>query len=410
MTAKVLYHHRTRGRSVEGVHIRSVTAALRQLGYQVDILSLPGAHPEAPEETAPRSAAPPPSRLSRLLSAVAARAPEWLFELFELLYNGVAWWRLRARLKREPGVWIYERYSLFLFAGVWLARRRGVPIVLEVNDSAVMPRVRPLLMRGLARRIEAWVFTRCDGLVFVSSAFRDQVLAAHGRLATCIVSPNAADITRFDPDKTDRRAIRQSLGVDGRLVCGYLGAFVEWHGIHRFIDAAAPQLSARQDLRLLLVGDGKTRKQVEASLQQHGVSPQAVLTGAVPHEQVPGLIAAMDVSVLPDSNTYGSPMKLFELMAMGVPVVAPDYGPIAEVIEHGVTGWLFPRGDMQACLHTLLALEPQAIREVGDRARRYVIEQRQWRNNAQQLVELFQQIEAEKKRTDLGGQMRHKRA
>lgn len=410
MTDKVLYHHRTRGRSVEGVHIRSVTAALRQLGFEVEILSLPGAHPEAPEETAAGRAAQPPSRLSRLLSAVAARAPEWLFELFELLYNGVAWWRLRARLKREPDVWIYERYSLFLFAGVWLARRRGVPIVLEINDSAVMPRVRPLLMRGLARRIEAWVFTRCDGLVFVSSAFRDQVLAAHGHLAPSIVSPNAADIARFDPTRTDRRATRQRLGIDAGLVCGYLGAFIEWHGIHRFIDAAAPQLAARQDLRLLLVGDGKTRQQVEASLQRHGVSAQAVLTGAVPHAQVPELVAAMDVSVLPDSNTYGSPMKLFELMAMGVPVVAPDYGPIAEVIEHGVTGWLFPRGDMQACLQTLLALKPEEIREVGERARRYVIEHRQWRNNAQQLVELFQQIEAGKKRSDLGRPVRRSEA
>lgn len=397
MTEKVLYHHRTRGRSVEGVHIRSVTAALRELGFAVDILSLPGADPEAPE---PVTATRPPRLVPRLLSALASRAPEWLFELFELLYNLVAWWRLRTRLKQEDRIWIYERYSLFLFAGVLLARQRRVPIVLEVNDSAVMPRVRPLLMRALARRIERWVFNQCDGLVFVSSAFRDQVLAAHGTLSTVIISPNAADISRFDPARTDRHATRRRLGIDDKLVCGYLGAFIEWHGIHRFVDEAAPQLAERADIALLLVGDGKTRARVEASLQQHGVSDHAVLTGAVPHDQVPELLAAMDVSVLPDSNTYGSPMKLFELMAMGVPVVAPDYGPIAEVIEDGVTGWLFPQGNMQRCLEILLALTPARIDQVGGQARQYILEHRQWRNNAMQLVDLFRQIESGRK----GGQ------
>ena len=397
MTEQVLYHHRTRGRSVEGVHIRSVAAALRGLDFKVDILSLPGADPEAPEVPASTKSQ---GLLSRLLSALASRAPEWLFELSELLYNLLAWWRLRGCLRLHGPVWIYERYSLFLFAGVWLANRRGVPIVLEVNDSAVMPRVRPLLMRALARRIEKWVFNHCDGLVFVSSAFRDQVLAAHGSLARTIISPNAADISRFDPAVIDRHAIRRRLGIDDKLVCGYLGAFIEWHGIHRFVDEAAPQLAERADIALLLVGDGKTRAQVEASLQRHGVASHAVLTGAVPHDQVPDLLAAMDISVLPDSNTYGSPMKLFELMAMGVPVIAPDYGPIAEVIEDGVTGWLFPRGNMQRCLEILLALTPAQIRQVGDQARQYILAHRQWRNNATQLVDLFRQIEADRKRSE----------
>jgi glycosyltransferase involved in cell wall biosynthesis len=391
MTERILYHHRTRGRSVEGVHIRSVAGALRQLGFTVDILSLPGADPEAPET--PRNQQPP-GLVARTLSALAAKAPELVFEIFELLYNVSAWWRIRRYLNRHEPVWLYERYSLFLFAGVWLARWRGVPVVLEVNDSAVMPRVRPLLLRALARRIERWVFNHCDGLVFVSTAFRDQVLAAHGSLSATIISPNAADISRFDPDRVDRSAVRRRLGIDDKLVCGYLGAFIEWHGIHRFIDEAAPQLAARKDIALLLVGDGKTRAQVEQSLSRHQVLDHAVLTGAVPHDQVPELLAAMDVSVLPDSNTYGSPMKLFELMAMGVPVVAPDYGPVAEVIEDGVTGWLFPRGDMQRCLEILLSLSPAQIRTVGDNARRYILQHRQWRNNAMQLVELYRQIAA----------------
>jgi glycosyltransferase involved in cell wall biosynthesis len=389
MTDRILYHHRTRGRSVEGVHIRSVAGALREQGFIVDVLSPPGVDPDAPE---PVSGQNERGILRRLPGALATRAPEWLFELAELLYNLISVWRLSGYLRHHPRVWIYERYSLFLWATVWMARRRGIPVVLEVNDSAVMPRVRPLLMQRLARRIERWVFNHCDGLVFVSTAFRDQVLAAHGSLSATIISPNAADSRRFDPARYDRDAIRRRLGIEGRLVCGYLGAFAEWHGIHRFIDEMAPQLAAHPDLLLLLVGDGKTRGRVEQSLDRHGVRHQAVLTCNVAHHQVAELVAAMDISVLPDSNTYGSPMKLFELMSMGVPVVAPDYGPVAEVIDDGRTGWLFPHGDMQRCLEVMLSLDVDEIRAVGKAAREYIIGERQWSNNAAQLIELYRSI------------------
>ncbi|MDF1821503.1 MAG: glycosyltransferase family 4 protein [Alcanivoracaceae bacterium] len=392
MTDRILYHHRTRGRNVEGVHIRAVAGALRGLGYRVDILSMPGADPEAPDAV-PGEQPVRPSWASRLLSSFAARSPEFVFELAELAYNLLVWWRVGGAIRRQKPRWIYERYSLFMFATVLLARRRRIPLVLEVNDSATRPRVRPLLFRRLATRIEHWVFNRCDGLVFVSSAFRDQVLDAHGSLSRTIISPNAADISRFDPQRHDGHAIRESLGLSGKRVCGYLGAFIEWHGIHRFVEAIAPRLASMPDFRLLLVGDGRMRAAVEQCLQAHGVEGQAVLTGNVPHEQVPAYLAAMDFSVLPDSNTYGSPMKLFELMAMGVPVVAPAYGPIAEVMEDGETGWLFRPGDMDQCLQIVCQLDADAIVRVGDNARRYIHEHRQWRNNAEQLVALFARVE-----------------
>ena len=86
-------------------------------------------------------------------------------------------------------------------------------------------------------------------------------------------------------------------------------------------------------------------------------------------------------------------MKLFELMAMGVPVVAPSYGPIAEVLEDGDTGWLFEPEDMAQCMQIVSQLDGDTIARVGDNARRYIRDHRQWRNNATQLVELFKGVE-----------------
>jgi glycosyltransferase involved in cell wall biosynthesis len=383
---KILYHHRTRGRHVEGVHIRGIVHALRELGHEVTVMSFPGADPE--REPAPQtSTGKAPGRLA----GTVARLPGVLFEFMELGYNLLTWLRLRAAVGRLRPQLVYERYSLFLFASVWLARRRGIPLVLEINDSALVERVRPLRLKGLARRIEGWCLRHCSGLVFISSYFRDQAEAAYGAIAPSVISPNAADLTRFDPDRFDRDALRRERGLDGRVVCGHIGVFAHWHGLDAFIEAISARLAEAPQLSLVLVGDGRTLPAVRARVAEQGLADRVLLPGRVAHEEIASWIACMDYAVLPDSNKYGSPMKLFELMAMGVAVVAADYAPVAEVIADGCTGWLFPHGDSAACVQRVLDLAACADerQRVGAAARAYIARERQWRNNAEELLTLM---------------------
>lgn len=384
---RILYHHRTQGRQVEGVHIRGIVGGLRGLGHEVEILSFPGADPE--REPAPAAAAAAPRQ--RGIAALASRAPGILFEFLELAYNLVTWRRVGARMAARRPQLVYERYALFLCATVWLCRRRGIPVVLEINDSALVPRVRPLRMKRLARRIEAWCFRNATGLVFISSWFRDQAQAAYGRIAPSVVSPNAADVARFDPARYDRRALRAARGLGEGVVCGYVGAFVFWHGIAEFVQRIARRLDEAPSLSLLLVGDGVELPAVREAIRAAGLERRVLLPGRVAHAEIPSWIACMDYALLADSNEYGSPMKLFELMAMGVGVVAPDYAPIGEVVSDGVDGWLFPRKDFDACVDRVLALaaDPAELGRVGAAARATIQREHQWRNNAQQLLSLL---------------------
>lgn len=386
---RVLYHHRTQGKAVEGVHIRGVTDALRAEGVAVDIISLPGADPYS----SPKAMSP--TQQARPWMGLVNKLPEPLFELVEVLYNLVAGWRLLAYLRQHPDLdFIYERYSLFMFLPTWLARQRGVPMILEVNDSATVERVRPLFFKRLAMAIERWTYRNADGLVFVSSVFRDRAIAAHTGIAPAIVTPNAANIDKFTFTQAQRDDTRRRYGLEGHVVCGYLGAFVPWHAIDRFVHQIADRLLQSPHLKLLLVGDGSTYPALRAFVEERGLSDRVILTGRVPHDEVPGLLAAMDMAVLPSAGDYTSPVKLFEFMACSVPPVAPDFEPIREVLEEGTTGWMFPAGDMEAAVESVLkySRDAEALRRVGANARAYITQHRQWRNNILQLIDFHRTI------------------
>ncbi len=386
---KALYHHRTRGRDVEGVHIRGIVGALRELGHEVRVLSFPGADPEATPHASDTGQGREAVRRGRLASLVT-RLPGIAFELAEIAYNVVTWWRMRRELRDFRPDFIYERYSLFLFATVLMARRRGIPVILEMNDSAVVERVRPLRLKGLAERIERWTLTNATGLVFISTRFRQMLTDHYGDLPPAVVSPNAVD-DHFHPSRHDRESLRRKHGLEGRVVCGHIGAFAYWHGLPAFVQEMLDRLGDAPALTLLLVGDGADLPAVRRDVEARGLGDRIRLPGRVPHHMIPEWIACMDYAFLPDSNEYGSPMKLFELMAMGVAVVAPDYDPVVEVVEDDVSGWLFPRKRLDACVDRVLALvDATDERErVGKAARAYVERERRWRNNALDLLSLL---------------------
>lgn len=386
---RVVYHHRTQGKAVEGVHIRGITDALRADGVNVDVISLPGADPYA----SPKAMSPTQQATS--LMKLVARLPEPLFELAEMAYNLVSLWRVFKHIRAVGKVdFIYERYSLYMIAIVWLANRLGIPIILEVNDSAMVERVRPLFFLRIARAFERWAFQHADGLVFVSSVFRDRIQNAHGRIAPAIVTPNAANIDKFTFTPEQRASTRKRLGLEDKVVCGYLGAFVPWHAIDKFVYEVAPILGSRPDLAFVLIGDGATFPDVDRFVKEHKLEQQIHLTGRVAHDEVPGLLSAMDLAILPNAGDYTSPVKLFEFMACGIAPIAPNFAPIKEVVREGETAWTFPAGNMQRAVEMVLSKSQDRteLSKVGQAARQYIQAERQWRDNVVQLVEFVESL------------------
>lgn len=380
----ILYHHRTQGRRAEGAHIRSMVKAFRQLGHEVNIASFPGVDVEKTDSEATGATQHHVTPISRLIGTVAKYTPELVFELFEILYNLYAFFSISRCLLVKKADFIYERYSLFMVAGVICSKVFRVPLHLEINDSAIVERVRPLSMRRLAKAIEAWIFANSQRNYFISNYFKEHALKAYGTISPSVIVPNAADLEVFDIRRYHKDNIKTEINLGGKLVCGYVGGFLPWHGIGDLVDELAGYLKLNPAVALLLIGDGPEYQRIKKITEASSLETQVIMPGRVNHALVPKYIAAMDFSVLPDSNEYGSPMKLFEYMAMGVPVIAPDYGPVMEVISNNETGWLFPRGDRAACIKLLIDIfgNSRDIARIGHNASHYIRENRTWEKNA----------------------------
>jgi glycosyltransferase involved in cell wall biosynthesis len=121
-----------------------------------------------------------------------------------------------------------------------------------------------------------------------------------------------------------------------------------------------------------------------------GMESEVIFSGPVCRDDVPAFIDAMDICVLPDSNAFGSPIALFEFMAMGKPCVVPDLGPMRDVIDDNVTGIMFPHADYDALKRALLRLvDDSALRnQVGTQAKQTVFKRHTWAANARFVVQL----------------------
>ncbi len=367
----IVYIHRTRGEGVEGVHIDEIVRQFVGFGHRVEIVC-----PVEPDEAG--------GNRRNQHRDVGRKLPEFLFEIAELAYNLLGYYKLARLAQRDDVDLIYERYAIFSVFGVFFARRRRVPIVIEANYTAELPLVRrrTKLLKPLARRLDRYIFAGATRIVAVSSFVRDHLVEFYRVDPDKIrVVPNAAD-----PDKF--RFVDRDLGDDPKTI-GFVGGFYPWHDVGLLVSAFAELAAEHPAARLCLVGDGPERPAIEAQVADLGIADAVEFTGSVPHGELAERVAPFYVGVMPDSNLYGSPMKIFEYMSMGVPVVAPDYAPILDVVRDAHEGLIFrrrDRDDLVACLRRILA-SPQLRRDLSLRARNKIETDRNWENNARLSIE-----------------------
>jgi glycosyltransferase involved in cell wall biosynthesis len=178
-------------------------------------------------------------------------------------------------------------------------------------------------------------------------------------------------------------------------VVGFVGSFFAYEGLELLLEAMLPLLRARDDMELLLVGEGESLPRLRARTPAD-LRDRVVLTGRIEHDQVPRYYSAMDVVAYPRLRSrlteLTTPLKPLEAMAMERVVVGSDVGGLRDLVQHNQTGFLVEPGKTRPLADCLakLACDPAERRAVGRHAREVVLSTRDWAGVVQRYLPIYQ--------------------
>jgi len=395
------------------VHLRAMLESFRRAGAAVHLLS-----PALPESgaAADSGGAGAPLEVERIgladrhaallreleeLDRWVGRPTRLRHELRNLLYNQSLMQRGLRAFRDARVDFVYERYAFAAMAGIRIARELGIPHLLEMNAPLVAEQeARAGLELGrLARDLEQRILCESDHVLAVSEELRRFAVGLGVAPERVSVLPNGVDLERFAAAGERRDSVRERLGLGDRFVVGFVGSLKRWHGTAVLIEALALLRAEPRGFHALIIGEGPEGEALRELAAARGVAEAVRFCGSVPHAQVPEHIAAMDVGVAPfleSASFYFSPIKLFEYMALALPVIAGDVGQVSEILGGGERGRLVRAGSAPDLARALreLADAPALRRELGARARAWVASERSWDHNAARVLELARALGA----------------
>ncbi|RCK69141.1 glycosyltransferase [Desertihabitans brevis] len=359
---------------------------------------------------------------------MAGRKPESEIPAVDQV-DGVTYRRLTTTPDREPKhpVSAYiERYSSALerladdrrpavlhaatnyrngLAAVVTGRRLGIPSIYEVRGLWEITRVSrdPFWSEGdkfkLTSRLELDAAAGATRVMAITNALKDEMVRRGIPAEKIDVVPNGVDTERFLPVPRDE-ALARRLGLEGKVVIGYVGSLLEYEGLDLLVQAAAELQRERDDFAVLVVGDGPDSARLRDQVDKARLGGVVQFAGRVPHDEVESYYSVIDLCPLPRLPLpvceMVSPLKPFEAMAMGKVVVASDVAALAEIVEDGSNGMLFTKGDVVSLTSKLRTLldDAELRGRLSSQARDWVVQHRRWDVLARGISEIYEDLGA----------------
>jgi glycosyltransferase involved in cell wall biosynthesis len=288
---------------------------------------------------------------------------------------------------------IIERYYNFGGEGMLAGRAVGARTVLEVNapvidypGSAKARLDRALIVQPL-RRWRERICALADVIVTPSAA----ILPAEVPRERILELEWGADTARFRPGVTGQIPFSRP----AETVAIFAGAFRSWHGaVHLVRAIRSLRARGRNGIGAVLAGDGPELPTVRREAEG---TPGIVFTGAVAHERMPACLAAADIGAAPfdlgahrplQLGFYWSPLKIFEYMASGLPVVAPAADRIPSLVGHEREGLLYEPATSEALAQALERLADPSLRtRLGAAARARAERDYSWQAHCERILE-----------------------
>jgi glycosyltransferase involved in cell wall biosynthesis len=342
------------------VHVNEIKAGLMRRGWKALILE--PSYPELRKRPGP---------MRRLLAIAGVN------------------WRAWRELNRVNA--IYCRANPLLLPIAWLARRRGVAVIHECNgpyaDIAIAhPEVKPFLNFLIA--MQRWQYRNASGVVSVTDKLRSWLISERGRDDVALIT-NAANAQIFTPEAHPERPTERPYVV-------FFGALAVWHGARMMLDAKAhPDWPPEVDL--VIIGAGVDTPLVEAAAQR---DPHIIYLGRQSYKRIPSLIVGALAGLVPIVDVSGrsetglAPLKLFETMAAGLPVIATEYPTQADIVREHDCGIIVPPGDAAALAGAVarMARDRETAKAMGRRGRLAIEAGHSWDHRAGEVDRLLRHL------------------
>jgi PEP-CTERM/exosortase A-associated glycosyltransferase len=311
--------------------------------------------------------------------------------------------------------------------GLSVARQMGVPFVYEVRDlwenaSVDKGKFRPNSARyRVARALETYLVRRADMVATICEGLARELIARGVPPERVVLTPNGVDAERFVPRPPDAALAERVLGAGFSVLCeedplsrstqhtapstasgasiiAYIGSFSHYEGLDCLLRALPLIRQSVPEVRLLLVGDGEARPELERLARELRVEGCVRFTGRLPHDVALACYSLADLLVYPRvrtaTTTLTTPLKPLEAMAMGKAVLASNLPAMREIVRDGETGILFRASDVKdlATRATRLLGNPTLRAALGDLGRRFVLRERDWHRVASTYAALYERL------------------
>ena len=309
--------------------------------------------------------------------------------------------RILELLEREP-VDIIHAHSPALcgLGALQAARSKGLPFVYELRafweDAAVDQKKTGTrsLRYMLSRKLENHVVRGASAVVGIANSILEELKSRNAGPAKLFHVPNGVDTEKFSPASRDEN-LAAKLGLGKEPILCFIGSLYRWEGVAWLVRAVA-ELRRRGTLcKLLVIGDGEEMPAVREAIRELNAGDFIQIVGRVPHGDIERYYTVADVLVYPRHSIrlteLVTPLKPLEAMAQGKAVLGSDVGGIRELIEPEKNGLLYRADDVEDfCIQVKRLLGDDGLRRnLGIRAREFVLREKDWNVLARRYVEVY---------------------
>ena len=295
---------------------------------------------------------------------------------------------------------IHERFGLYAYGGILASKLLHIPHVTEINGPGIEEKklftkdIAPL-QKFIAKMLRKFCLKNTNHIVAVSYNLKtflmDNRLVKHPDNIT--VLPNAADVTAFDK-YFDVQSIKTSLSLEDKFIIAYTGTLQIWYAIEDVISAFPAVLKEVSNAFLLIVGTGQAQKKLENLADRLGISGNVKFLGYVSHNRIPEMLSISDIVVAPYKEVgmpfFNSPIKIFEYLSAGKPIVATKIGQIAEVLQDQHTALLVMPSHTEELANAIIRLaRDEQLRNYLAKNARIEAQKYSWDKYADKLENIY---------------------